>query len=51
MSFFDRQRAEGNNGTMTEIGVSQSQLVEGGRKFPQYIAALSGNYSSSTYLV
>lgn len=33
---------------MAEIGVSQAALVEprgeGGRKLPQYIAALTGNY-------
>ncbi|XP_038223365.1 facilitated trehalose transporter Tret1-like isoform X3 [Zerene cesonia] len=38
-------RAEGNNGAMAEVGVSQAVLVEpsggGGRKLPQYIAALS----------
>ncbi|XP_038223363.1 facilitated trehalose transporter Tret1-2 homolog isoform X1 [Zerene cesonia] len=39
------KRAEGNNGAMAEVGVSQAVLVEpsggGGRKLPQYIAALS----------
>ncbi|CAG4950920.1 unnamed protein product [Colias eurytheme] len=39
------ERAEGNNGAMAEVGVSQAVLVEprgdNGRKLPQYIAALS----------
>ncbi|CAK1550927.1 unnamed protein product [Leptosia nina] len=38
-------QAEGNNGRMAEVGVSQAVLVEPrgdtGRKLPQYIAALS----------
>ncbi|CAH0398588.1 unnamed protein product [Chilo suppressalis] len=41
---YENERAEGNNGTMAEVGVSQTVLVEareGGRKLPQYIAALS----------
>lgn len=42
----------GNNG-MAEVGVSQSALVEpreeGGRKLPQYIAALSGSKNSLLY--
>lgn len=40
------QRADVNGG-MADMGVSQAELVEqrgeGGRKLPQYIAALSGN--------
>ncbi|XP_049874582.1 facilitated trehalose transporter Tret1-2 homolog isoform X2 [Pectinophora gossypiella] len=39
------ERAEGRNGAMGDVGVSQSVLVEprgdSGRKLPQYIAALS----------
>ncbi|XP_022118223.2 facilitated trehalose transporter Tret1-2 homolog isoform X3 [Pieris rapae] len=39
------EQAEGNNGRMAEVGVSQAVLVEPnsdtGRKLPQYIAALS----------
>ncbi|KAL4701899.1 hypothetical protein ACJJTC_013187 [Scirpophaga incertulas] len=37
-------KREGNNGTMAEVGVSQTVLVDSrseGRKLPQYIAALS----------
>ncbi|CAG9793661.1 unnamed protein product [Diatraea saccharalis] len=39
-----RERSDGNNGTMAEVGVSQTVLVDSrgeGRKLPQYIAALS----------
>ncbi|XP_045495405.1 facilitated trehalose transporter Tret1 isoform X4 [Colias croceus] len=45
MGLLDKKRAEGNNGAMAEVGVSQAVLVEprgdNGRKLPQYIAALS----------
>lgn len=41
----DDEQAEGNNGAMADMGISQSVLVEprgdNGRKLPQYIAALS----------
>lgn len=44
--FLSFQRSEETNGAMGDIGVSQAELVGGsadtGRKFPQYIAALSG---------